>query len=81
MKFKLSVHAEVVMLKRKILEEWVYRVLAESSAITKIDNNETHYFLNISEYKNRCLKVVINPVKVLVVTAYFDRKAQKKGCK
>ncbi len=81
MKFILSAHAEAVMSKRNIPKDWIFRTIAESSVIIEINNNETHYFLNISEYENRCLKVVINPIKLLVVTAYFDRKAQKKGCK
>ena len=81
MKFILSAHAETVMLKRNIPKEWIFRTILVSSAVIEIDNNETHYFLNIKEYDNRCLKVVINPIKLLVVTAYFDRKAQKKGCK
>jgi len=27
------------------------------------------------------IKVVVNPIKHLIVTAYFDRKMKKKGCK
>ena len=35
----------------------------------------------IEAYENRCLKVVVNPVKRLEITVYFDRQMRKKGCK
>jgi len=40
-----------------------------------------HYFSTIHEHGDRCLKVVVNPANYLIVTTYFDRKKQKKGCK
>ena len=81
MKFKLSVHAKEVMLTRNISRDWVSDALSNPSGKLEISEHETHYFFTIREYGNRCLKVVINPIKLLVITAYFDRKAHKRGCK
>jgi len=42
---------------------------------------EVHYFKTIEENLHRCLKVVINPVSMKIITVYFDRNMRKKGCK
>ena len=31
--------------------------------------------------ENICLKIVLNPISMIVITAYFDRNVRKKGCK
>lgn len=80
MKFNLSLHAKDVMVARDILDEWVYFTLHDPSTKIIIDEQEVHYFASIIEHDNRCLKVVINPVKQIVITTYFDRKMKKKGC-
>jgi len=81
MKFKLSNHAEDVILSRNISERWVRSTIENPSARVKINEEEIHYFSTIHEYGNRCLKVVVNPTKYLIVTTYFDRKKKKEGCK
>ena len=81
MKFKLSVHAKDVMKNRNITEDWVYAILNNPSVTMDIAKDEVHLYGIIDEYNNRCLKVVINPLKNLVITTYFDRKMKKKGCK
>ena len=81
MRFKLSNHAKDVMISRNISEEWGRSTIENPSAQVKIDEDEMHYFSIIHEYGNRCLKVVVNPANWLIVTTYFDRKKQKKGCK
>ena len=81
MKFKLSVHAKDVMKNRNIIEDWVYAILNNPSVTMDIAKDEVHLYGIIDEYNNRCLKVVINPLKNLVITTYFDRKMKKKGCK
>ncbi|PHS41013.1 MAG: hypothetical protein COB07_03195 [Sulfurovum sp.] len=81
MKFRLSSHAKDVMENRKIKENWVYEILSNPSTTLDIQENEKHLYGIINEYDNRCLKVVINPLKNLVITVYFDRKMKKKGCK
>ena len=81
MKFKLSSHAKDVMVSRNISEEWIRSTIENPSAQVKIDEEEIHYFSTIHEHGDRCLKVVVNPANYLIVTTYFDRKKQKKGCK
>ncbi len=81
MKLKLSSHAKDVMKNRNILEKWVYSILDEPSVTIKIQENEIHMYGTVYEYNDRCLKIVINPLKHVVITTYFDRKMKKKGCK
>ena len=81
MKFKLSVHAKDVMNNRNIVEDWVYRIVYHPSITIDIAKDEVHLYGIIHEYNERCLKVVVNPLKNLVITTYFDRKMKKKGCK
>ena len=81
MKFKLSVHAKDVMDNRNIVEDWVYAILDNPFVTIEIAKDEVHVYGTIKEYNNRCLKVVVNPLKSLVITTYFDRKMKKKGCK
>ena len=81
MKFKLSVHARDVMENRNIIEDWVYAILDNPSVIINIEEDEVHLYGIVDEYNNRCLKVVVNPLRNLVITTYFDRKMKKKGCK
>jgi len=81
MKFKFSVHAKDVMENRNIVEEWV-NAIVESPAVTiEIADNEVHLYGIVDAYGGRCLKVVINPLKHLIITTYFDRKMKKRGCK
>ena len=81
MKFKLSVHAKDVMDNRNIAEEWVVAVLDNPFVVIEIAKDEIHVYGTVKEYDERCLKVVVNPLKSLVITTYFDRKMKKKGCK
>lgn len=81
MKFKLSAHAKDVMDNRNIREDWVYAILNDPSVTIDIQEDEMHLYGIVNEYNERCLKVVVNPLKNLVITTYFDRKMQKKGCK
>ena len=81
MEFELSIHAKDVMVSRCILEEWIRSTIENPSAQIKIDEYEIHYFGTIHEYGDRCLKVVVNPIKYLIITAYFDRKKKRKGCR
>ncbi len=80
MKFNVSIHAQDVMAARDILEEWVQSAVDDPSTKIDINKQEVHCFITITEHDSRCLKVVVNPIKRLVITAYFDRKMKKKGC-
>ena len=81
MVWSLSKHAKEVMHRRDIRETWVYRVIDNPSVNIRVSDRERHYYGAIRERGNRCLKVVVNPLKGLIVTAYFDRGMRKKGCK
>ncbi len=80
MKIVFSVHAHDVMTSRAILESWVEQTVLNSSRKIVVSEDEVHYFTTIQEYDGRCLKVVFNPKKNLVITTFFDRKMKIKGC-
>lgn len=81
MKYELTQHAVDVMLSRDIRKEWIESVLELPSYHEIISDTEEHFFKTIDEFSNRCLKVVVNPTNLKIVTAYFDRNMRKKGCK
>ena len=81
MKYRLSIHAQDVMNHRGIALQWIETVLSSPSLTVEKCETEVHFFGMIEAYENRCLKVVVNPVKRLVITVYFDRQMRKKGCK
>ena len=81
MKYRLSKHAIDVMKAREVNEDWVeYTVKNPSLKVVKAPN-EVQLFSTIKADENRCLKVVINPISMVVITVYFDRNMRKKGCK
>jgi len=80
MKVIFSAHSQDVMFTRNIKVTWVEDVLERASRQIIISDEEVHYFKTIQEYDDRCLKVVFNPNKNLVITTFFDRKMKKKGC-
>jgi hypothetical protein len=47
----------------------------------EISREEFNFFGVIEVAEGRCLKVVANPKKALIVTVYFDRKMKKRGCR
>ncbi|OHE02783.1 MAG: hypothetical protein A3K14_02660 [Sulfurimonas sp. RIFCSPLOWO2_12_FULL_36_74] len=69
------------MLSRGIQKEWIESALELPSYHEIISDTEEHFFKTIDEFSNRCLKVVVNPTNLKIVTAYFDRNMRKKGCK
>jgi len=81
MSWKFSRHAREVMAHRGIEERWVYSVLESPSLRKEIGQEELHFFGVIEGAEGRCLKVVANPKKALIVTVYFDRKMRKRGCR
>lgn len=42
-----------------------------------IAEDETHFYKIIAEYQDKWLKVVVNKMNNIIITAYFDRN--KKG--
>jgi len=81
MEYKLSQHAKTVMVARSIKKEWIERTIKNPSLTVEKSSNEINFFSTIEENENRCLKVVINPITMIIVTLYFDRNMRKKGCK
>ena len=81
MDYKLSQHAQSVIVARGIKLEWVEVVCKMPTRKDVISVNEVHFYATIPSNENRCLKVVCNPITQIVVTAYFDRNMRKKGCK
>ncbi len=81
MKYRLSQHALDVIRARAIKEEWIENTSENPSLKVVKAPNEVNLFSTIKENENRCLKVVVNPISMIVVTAYFDRNMRKKGCK
>ena len=81
MEYKLSQHALSVTKARAIRESWT-RDTIDNPALKLIKApNEVALFSTIEENDNRCLKVVINPISMIIITAYFDRNVRKRGCK
>jgi len=81
MNYKLSKHALDVIESRDISLKWIDYVLENPTRKDIISSNEMHFFSTIIENESRCLKVVLNPITFIVITAYFDRNMRKKGCK
>ena len=81
MEYRLSRHALDVMMARGVKEKWIEDTTANPSLKIVKAPNEVNLFLTIKENENRCLKVVVNPISMIVVTVYFDRDMRKKGCK
>lgn len=66
--------------ERGIEESWIVDTIKTPDFVIEVDANETHYFKKIAA-RDKCLKVVLNPQTKVLVTAFFDRKQTKKGCK
>ena len=77
----MSQHALDVIEKRAILEEWIAYVVENPRLQHPVSENELHFYGQIDAYEKRCLKVVVNPQKALIITAYFDRNMRKRGCR
>ena len=73
--FKLTRHAEDALVRRKIIKEWLERVLASPQRIEPdaTDLMLEHRLAEISECENRVLRVIINPHTnpIRVVTYFF----------
>jgi len=81
MKYRLSKHALDVVKARDIKEKWIKNTIDNPSLKIVKASNKVIFFTMIEENENRCLKVVLNPVSMIIVTVYFDRNMRKKGCK
>jgi len=81
MNYKLSKHALDVINARNIKLKWIEYTIENPSLKSIKASNEVNFYSTIFEKENRCLKVVVNPINMIIITAYFDRNMRKKGCK
>jgi len=76
-----SKHLNVKMEQRELKKEWIRDTIEKPDKKYDIADDEVHFFKFIEEFFNKCLKVVVNPISKIVVTAHFDRNKTKKGLK
>lgn len=76
--YRLSKHAQDAIKLREIEISWINISILDFDKLVEVSHKEFHYYKKIS---NRCLKVVVNPINKNVVTTYFDRNMNKRGCK
>ena len=76
-----SKHIRERIKERNLDEKWIVDTVNLPDKKVVKSENEVHFFKKIAGFAGKCLKVVFNPLKKLVVTAYFDRKMTKNNCK
>lgn len=79
-KCEFSIHAQNMLAKRKIPEEWVWCTIDNPELEFVGDDNNDHYTKAIVEKGGRILHVVVNPYvqPKRIVTLFFDRRLRKK---
>jgi len=81
MKYRLSQYALDVIKARCIKEIWIENTIETPVLKVVKAEDELNLFATIPANENRCLKIVLNPISMIVVIAYFDGNMRKKGCK
>ena len=76
--YHLSKHAEDAIRLRDIRLSWINDTILNYDKIVIISDRELYFYKKIS---NKCLKIVVNPSSKKIVTIYFDRNMNKRGCK
>jgi len=76
-----SRHLMERMEQRNIKLIWILDTIRMPDKEEHIDDDEIHFFKIGEEFSNKCLKVVVNPVDKIIVTAHFDRTKTRKGFK
>ena len=76
-----SKHASEMLAERKIEEDWVWRVLNESTNTFTSEDGNLHFTKALTEKEDRVLHVVVNltvsPNRI--VTVFFDRRLRSKS--
>lgn len=73
--YKFSKHALTMLnIRKEIKEEWIWKTIEQPHMEIKVSDNELHLFKKIEEFGGKVLKVVVNPNKRLIITAFFDRR-------
>jgi hypothetical protein len=80
--YSLTEHARRSLARRTDIRiEWLERALRQPDRVTmdEVDPELEHRLLKIEEYGGRVLRVIVKPggSALLVVTAFFDRRARK----
>ena len=79
--FKFSKHIQQRIEERNLNKQWIINTVNSPDKTVIKSEEEVYFFKKIIEFKGRCLKVVFNSIKKLVITAHFDRKMTKNNCK
>jgi hypothetical protein len=77
----LSRHLTERMEQRNISLNWILETVRIPDKEEHVDDDEIHFFKIGEQFSNKCLKVVVNPVEKIIVTAHFDRIKTRKGLK
>lgn len=76
--YRLTKHAKLVILERKIKPEWIDFSISfpQAKQRDRIDPLLIHFLGVIEEKENRVLRVILNQAEKppVIITAYFDRK-------
>ncbi len=80
MEYKLSKHLlQTLKLRRKEIKvEWIMQTIKEPDFKEIISKEEIRLWKKIKDFENKYLRVVINPKKQLVITAFFDRNFKRR---
>jgi len=54
--------------------EWIERTVSNPAFTKKVSQSEIRFWKKIPEFGGRFLRVVVNPEKRKIVTAFFDRR-------
>lgn len=73
-----SMHLCERMEQRGLKKSWILETIEKPDLEMLVANDEIHYFKKDNSFFDKWLKVVVNPEKELIVTAYFDRDRAKK---
>ncbi|MDT3739647.1 MAG: DUF4258 domain-containing protein [Candidatus Kapabacteria bacterium] len=77
--YKFSNHLLERLNQRNLEVDWIINTIDKPDRTDEIDDDEIHYYKFIPEFFDKCLKVVVNPVFKIIVTAHFDRSKTKRG--
>lgn len=78
---EFSKHVQQRIKERNLKKQWIFNTVNSPDKTVIKSEEEVYFFKKIIEFKGRCLKVVFNSIKKLVITAHFDRKMTKNNCK
>lgn len=59
-----------------LTQERIDSALTEPEHVVEKNDIERHYLKRIPDFDHRWLRVIVNPKKQLIITAFFDRGVQ-----